>query len=551
MFESCYIPDYGAVGIVGPSAEIISSLQFHESYSIILIDYASMAVTKNSLDYPAFRNKLQTFLISTSSWADLHKILLKFKTSQWRNHMASFLIIDNSTSRTDQGCLKALNILRIAWMENLLNAKFICLHESEGPLIYSYNPFIDQAPIPWQVEGIFRSYNVHRWTLLVRSYQDSPEICEDLDFDQTKNLNGYAIQTGVLNGAVNETLESETYFIRNTERSMFRALNSTNKIVDIHREQYDIILNAVVIDSFEKLSMTYPHSRFELAFITQHRNLSQIEKLLHVIDQSSRYAVVIVCTITFVFFKFFLRQSITSAMLNIVRLICNAAVPNLSNEVATRIYLSGLFIFVMTMQGIYQGKWASLLTKPVALSKVETFEDLENLNYTIYASNLLTGHLEKWNYRGRVVPLDDFNCAQYVLQDDSAACLSLSHHLIDIAKKYNFHLSDTVIQLLIAYLIREDWPLEKRWNILISRLVESNIVESIVTNKFNSISRLLKLYEKEKENQGPTVIALKDLTFAFAILGIGLGGATVVFFVEVWKGRKWLIKIKNRGSDRS
>ena len=112
--------------------------------------------------------------------------------------------------------------------------------------------------------------------------------------------------------------------------------------------------------------MTYPVWYYDVAYITQHRgNLSQIEKLLRVIDYFSRYAVVLVCLITFVFFKFFLRQSVLSAILNIVRLICKAAVPNLPNDVATRIYLSGLFIFVVTLQGIYQEKLASLLTKPM------------------------------------------------------------------------------------------------------------------------------------------------------------------------------------------
>ena len=38
------------------------------------------------------------------------------------------------------------------------------------------------------------------------------------------------------------------------------------------------------------------------------------------------------------------------------------------------------------------------------------------------------------------------------------------------------------------------------------------------------------------------VITLKDLAFTFAILGIGLAGATVVFFVEVRKGRRTMPK---------
>ena len=57
----------------------------------------------------------------------------------------------------------------------------------------------------------------------------------------------------------------------------------------------------------------------------------------------------------------------------------------------------------------------------------------------------------------------------------------------------------------------------------------------------------IKYKEKEKAHQKFQVITLKDLAFAFKILGIGLAISTVVFFVEVWKGRKLLITTENCG----
>ena len=553
MFESCYRHHYSAVGIVGSSAEIISSLQSHESNSIILIDYASTVVARNSLDHPASRHKLQYFLVSISSVTELLKILENLKISQWWNHMASFLIIENSTS-LDHDCTKASRILFTAWKMNLLHVKYICHHKSIGPSVYSYNPYTSQAPIPWKVVKTFSLKNKHIWTLLVRSYQDNLGICKDLNFDQTKDLGGYEVRANVFSSNIytNQTkndLERVTGFDGILVRDMFRALNSTANIFDTqsvtnfsdstYDEITDINLDCSFMNDNIETRMTYPHWRFELASITQHRgNLSQLGKLLRVIDLSSRYAVFIVCVITFVFFKFFHRQSVTSAILNIVRLICNVAVLHLPNNVATRVYLSGLFIFVLTLQGIYQGKLASLLTKSVALSNVETFEDLENFNYTIYGDKGLTVYFKKWNYSGRVVPLNDFNCVQYVLRDDSAACVSDRRQLVNTANEYHLHLSDTIIQIFFAFNIRSDSPLEKRWNIIISRLVESNIIEYVLMKDLELFLRKEKFYEKEKENQGFTVMTLKDLAFAFAILGIGLACATVVFFAEVLKRRK-------------
>ena len=522
---------------------------------MILIDNASASVPQNSSDHPVSQRELQIFLVSISTVTELKKILQNLTTSQWWNHMAPFLIVYRPTL-LNQGCSNASRILWTAWEMNWLNAKFICHHKSKGPLIYSHNPYTNQAPIPWQVRSTVKIENHHPWTLLFRRYQDSREICRNLDFDQTKDLGGYQIRS-----AVTSLKNHEPEVI--VSRYLLRALNSTLKnfsyksLEKLYRMIFhgiiDITVMGVCSVNNGAIRITYPHMRFELAFVTQHRgNFSQIEKLLRVIDRPSRYAVIIVCCVTFGVFKFFLWQSVTSASLTIVRLICNAAIPNPPKNVATRIYLSGLFIFVITLQGIYQGKLASLLTKPVALPNVETIEDLENFNYTIYSRSNVANYLIKGlNYSGPVIPLVKRNCLKYVLKTDSAACFEQRRLLVRVANRYDLHLSKTIIQLPFTYAIRKNWPLEKRINMLTSRLVESNIIEYVFMNNPEVLLRKRKFYDREKENQSPTVIALKDLAFAFAILGIGLAGATVVFFVEVWKGRKWLITTENREWDDS
>ena len=438
---------------------------------------------------------------------------------------------------------------------NLLGAKFICHHESKGVLIYSYNPYTNQAPpTPWQVEKTYRMKNKHPWTLLVRSYQDSQEICKDLDFDQTKNLGGYEIRAGIYPTSINKNssgtkLESLLGLSGNITRFTFGALNSSIEIFDtasptkLFNMTTSGVTDITLIGWYQQndfnSSMTYPHLRSGLASITQHRgNLSQIGKLLRVIDHFSRYAVVVVGFVTYIFFKFFLRQSITAAILNIVRLICNSYVPNVPNNVAARIYLTGLFLFVVTIQAIYQGQLASLLTKPTALPNVETFEDLQNLEYTIYGHASLTHYFEQLNFRGPVVGLQNFNCEGYVLKDDAAACIADQLVLVNKANDYGLHLSGPLIPMFIVYIIREDWPVEARYNTVLSRLIEGNIIDGIVEKDFELILKKKKFDEKHKDDQRFTVITLEELAFAFAILGVGLAGATVVFFVEVWKGRR-------------
>ena len=198
---------------------------------------------------------------------------------------------------------------------------------------------------------------------------------------------------------------------------------SSTEISAIIHSDFDIHLNVWPQQNNLNASMTYPYGVTGFVSITQHRGqLSQIVKLFHVLDYSSRFVVLIIFFVTFIFFKFFLRQSVTPACMN---LICNTAVPNLPNNVATRIYLSGLFMFMLTLQAIYEGKLASLLTKEEALPNVDTLEELANFDYTIYGYKELASLFKKFNYRGRFVPLEQFDCEEYVLKN--AALSALRH----------------------------------------------------------------------------------------------------------------------------
>ena len=462
--------------------------------------------------------------------------------------MASFLII-NESSPHDQGCSNAFKILSTAWKMNLLHAKLICHHESKGPLIYSYNPYTNQAPLPWQLVKTYIIKNNHPWTLLVRGYQDSQEICKDLDFDKTKDLGGYETRLSSFSVKFqknwsNTNLATISNLNAILLQYIFSALNSSVKIfVESPQSLFnltsrgfaDMSIDAWYQQNDFNISMTYTWGSSGLVSMTQHRgHLSQIGKLLHVLDNSSRYGVVIVGFVTFVFFKFFLRQTVISAILNIVRLICNAAVPNLPSNVAIRIYLSGLFIFSVTLQGIYQGQLASLLTKQVNLPNVDTIENLENMNYRVYGNKDVTSYLKILNFSGRIVPLDEFDCKKYVLEDAGAACVRDLTFLVDIAKEYNLHLSsDYLVKMLAVYLIREDWPLEEKLNTVISRLFEAYIFDRVLLKKVNSIMARIKYNEKEKEKHKFQVMVLHELAFAFTILGIGLACASVIFIVEI------------------
>ena len=60
----------------------------------------------------------------------------------------------------------------------------------------------------------------------------------------------------------------------------------------------------------------------------------------------------------------------------------------------------------------------------IAPPNIETFEDLKNFATTFYGSTSFTSYFEELNFRGRVVGLQNFDCKEYVLKDDAAACVN-------------------------------------------------------------------------------------------------------------------------------
>ena len=123
------------------------------------------------------------------------------------------------------------------------------------------------------------------------------------------------------------------------------------------------------------------------------------------------------------------------------------------------------------------------------------------------------------------------------MKDDRAACVDDAWFLVNAASKLHLYLSGGMsMDMYLVYLIREDWPVEERWNIIISRLFEANILEYVRQMELKSFYSKLKYSEKEKNRQKFQVMTLKEMAFAFALLGIGLAFSTAVFIVEVLIG---------------
>ena len=99
----------------------------------------------------------------------------------------------------------------------------------------------------------------------------------------------------------------------------------------------------------------------------------------------------------------------------------------------------------------------------MALPNIDTVEDLQNFNYKIYTHKTYVRYFDESNFSGRVVSVETFDFENYVLKDNSVACVDDCWFLVDAASNAYLHLSNDIsMDMYLVYLFREDWPVEER-----------------------------------------------------------------------------------------
>lgn len=481
--------------------------------------------------------------------------------------MASFFILDRSPE-----CGNVWHYLLAAWQRDLLNAKVVCYHYENGRIIFNYNPFTSQAPVLWQLISVNGGQDGHPFTLFSREYHENEGICVDLDFEKTKDLGGYAItlQGTDLDSRVHRgKITSEQQFKRTYKRilgTVYRTLNVSPQLTGYHgydAPNTDMIARPLwILNSWDSTLITYPHEITGHALISQFRgHKSQLDKILSVVDDKSHIGIGIVYLITLIFLKFFVLQALIPAVLNLVRITCNTGIANIPGNTASRIYLTGLLFFVVTMQGIFQGKLATLLTTQVPVRNVDTIKDVVDFGYKIYGDPNMKDLIDHAGLKESFVETydEEEGCVPHAKNDSLGACIDFAQGgPLDQARKLSMHVSrELIAPTYVAFGIRWDWPLEERINKIIARLVEADELQPWDV-KCNPIKLTEFEFDEEvKNNKDFKKIELGELTFAFVILAIGLTWATITFIVELvvhlFQSRivsvRVQIVIKRRGSD--
>lgn len=565
MIKLCYGERVKTIGLVeNISDSFFASVSSGDPISAVMLDMNEKGIESGAVSSLS-RYKLEILVITATSSLQFETIVVGIKKSRWWNHMAQLLIFDPSGKVQ---CSEAYDFLWIAWTMDVLGAKFICNREDDELLIYRFNPYTESAPSPWKVQRIYKGVNNHPWALLVRKFQANVEICENMDFDPTKDCGGYKIRM-TMSAAHKLRKQSKTNrfskipitdkflslmseHMKVTFNFSHCPLNETLGFVDEKGEGHGMLANLIngrsdmlyrisIRPSMTGVPWCYPNWIERYFAVTQHTGYpSQLEKIISAIDLNSRIGLCLVIFVNVIFFKYAMHQSFMIAVLNALRLICNSCMPRLPNELGPRINLACFLFFIVIIQALFQGQLSALLTKHVRYPNINNWQDLINSDYIVFTRFNVSGFFNDPAFKGRHVEINEYTdkCTDYVSKNSSIACVSSEENVIAGAIDSKLHMSrNSMLEIPMSMALRNDWPLEERFNRHNFRISESGFRNYLSETLYSNDYGTLDLIENEGSGEGCKVLFLKDLDFAFVLLAIGLGCASIAFVVESFIGR--------------
>ncbi|XP_057338838.1 uncharacterized protein LOC130676542 [Microplitis mediator] len=485
--------------------------------------------------------------------------------------------------------LEVINILK-EFQQNFENCQvYICsMSEYVENIIdiITFNSFADYAPPFWYKVDDLHFYDYHgHWRIFVGHYSqeigfnlNGLNICDNIIFDRTKYLNGYAIK--VLRASNNRNDSNgpvDEYITRNTNDQylyetlglymgtvglwLMEFLNITLNItyVYVHNSNgkyfinspllyhsVDLVLYPILYSAYNKTMIisNYYYLSYPIVFnddiiVTHNRGLmTPLEKMFDFYGWLTIIATTIILLMVFIVIYLSNRTKKNSrlsfAIFECLRLLINNSIYTRMDTAKMRIFFFVIFLYFLIMQATFSGHLAVFLTKPEYRKNVETLDDLKDPRYTvIYAREGCREYITDPLLLNKVI-FDNLGCKKNIHTSESIACIGFKKSFDVLIAKYKLHFSANSLQFSFASLtMRNNWPLNDRVNNFAMRLHESQSYDKW----WKLVHELLVAEYIEKKDISThnyyRPIEFEDVTFAFILLAIGLIFSLVSFVLEM------------------
>ncbi|CAG5100469.1 Protein of unknown function [Cotesia congregata] len=479
------------------------------------------------------------------------------------------------------------------WYQELFrNSKVYYCFEWERQIgIITLNSFADVAPAIWMKDPrIYMHINPDnssvQWWIYVTLFTETigfnvakSVVCKNMFFDRTKKLNGYTIRAAAninyhfdpiykkIDGLITKASDIRQAIalldlrVGEFSKALVDYLDVSIEIthgipVNITLNPLRLLMRGIIeiylspsslkdkneeFDATNHVHLSYPFYFFYEQIVTHNRGLATpLEKMFEFYGWLTIIATSII--LLGVLIVIYLSKSkhsskFTFAVFECLRLLIGNSIYTRMDTDKMRIFFSVIFLYFLIIQATFSGHLAAFLTKPVYRKNVETLEDLEDPRFTkIYATEGSRDYVTDTPLYNKTI-FDEYECAKYMcIGDPSVACIDEQNYLIPLIAIYHLHTPKNFIRVSYATLtMPHNSALKHRVNNLLMRLAQSGILN--VWNKAwkellcKNATNYLKKIEDIIENYYRPIV-LRDMTFAFVLLGIGLFFAIISFILE-------------------
>ncbi|XP_057328417.1 uncharacterized protein LOC130669492 [Microplitis mediator] len=539
LLELCFPDRMNPVAVSSNLTDIIYEIKKNEqtNSSVLAIDENLFLsdVSVNTEETKKFigHNSYPSYILSADSLDVLENILTDIdQWDPWNSERVVFAI--------GKQCSDALATLKCLWHFKVLLSYFTCPNRfNNDTIVYTFNPYADQAPKPW------RKVNApdkppDPWTLYRMSFVNDEKTCSSVAFDKTAHIENHKLQSWYNHIAFNRT-----------------------ELI------YQVILSAINVTPIDYV----PFRRtFDTLFVTDHRNINEMpDSYKNIIPSYLQGGYVIITqkhntipTFSQVAADFFTHQNIImlsvilvftfgmillnhkyhfgAAVLDLLALILNMGTMTHIDKLTMRITFLSATLFIFIFNPALQGQLASILSRP-GHKNIETLKDLRENNYHIYFlySSEIDRELRSTNlwddksfekYVHHLSMVYDSSCLENVGKNASIACIIDYSELEHI--DFDAHISSKAFaHKLNVFMTDRNWAFNKRVTKISLKLMETGFLNYFEKRElYKTLMNKRKIIERLKKLTDYNQLDLEDSALAYIAIALSTVWALIVFGTE-------------------
>ncbi|KAK0166639.1 hypothetical protein PV327_004131 [Microctonus hyperodae] len=586
IMKSCLSKKIRTVGLIAASDNFLLKMVLSSDFDITLIGDNMTNSLKKSETSHTIPYKLHNFIINAHSVSDLSHSLGILRSSVWWNFAGHFVIMEKYPS--DNYCKNANGFLRILWKYNILDGIFICTNVTQEVTVFGFNPYNEQAPAPWTLNHVinYEEFYEHSFTIFKRLYITKCP-CNNIFFEKISNLNGYSITSSIKNHPpaieINIDRSSDlvirnkyypisktSYYVKLTSKDwdkfrgmdiimaqeflnfynattiikiydndeLFGAVDQNGNFYGMLKDQktgdIDISFNNRFMLHKGDIPLTYPLQQSELSIVSHYRgSMNILMRIIAFLNLKILISMWVVSLFTIFVFIFLIGEELQVAILQTLQLLLGMAIHRIIFNLSSRIIFSCLMLYYFIISSSVQSNMYAIVTARQSLQNIDSFADLENLEYKLYVGSVVAAAFKPRFYKNLEVIKND-HCIDNMLDNSYAACIDDIHYLKYQAARHDLHvMKEGILKYYLVYPMRADWPLSHKLNYFNKKLNEAGILKMLILRSIQPANDVISYRELNYKSKKFKVLTLHKCRSIFYFWLGCIFISTAVFIIEV------------------